>query len=184
MPHASAPPIAGIQLRPLTMHADARGCFTEVFRQHWDVGLQPVQWNIVRSVPNVLRGVHLHRRHADYLTILTGRALVGLCDLRPESPTHGVAGLVEMVGDDLAGLEIPPGVAHGFYFVESSLHLYAVTHYWDHADELGCRWNDPDLRIPWPIRDPLLSPRDQQLGSLAELLDQLTAPQPAERTAA
>ncbi len=149
------------------MHHDRRGCFTEVFRQHWDCPIQPVQWNVVRSVAKVLRGVHLHRRHGDYLLVVSGRALVGLADLRPHSPTRWTAGLVELHAAELTALEIPPGVAHGFYFAEPSLHLYAVSHYWDPADELGCRWDDPHLGIPWPAVTPLLSPRDEVLGSLA-----------------
>ena len=167
------PPIEDLHLRPLDMHQDQRGCFTEIFRQQWDTSFQPVQWNVVRSRPNVLRGVHVHRRHADYLLVLSGRALIGVCDLRPDSATRGAAGLVELCGADLAVLRIPPGVAHGFYFPKACLHLYAVSHYWDPADELGCRWDDVGLDIPWPAATPRLSTRDAALGSLDELVQEL-----------
>ena len=39
------------------------------------------------------------------------------------------------------------------------------------ADELGCRWDDPDLDIPWPCTEPLISQRDRELGSLSDLRD-------------
>jgi len=55
------------------------------------------------------------------------------------------------------------------------VHIYAVSHYWDVDDELGCRWNDPDLEIPWSPEDPLLSPRDADLPSLAELMASVRA---------
>lgn len=162
-------PIQGVLLRPLLMHADDRGCFTEVFRRHWHCSVDPVQWNVVHSRAKVLRGVHLHPTHADYLITLHGQALVGLADLREDSPTRGAACIVTLEGHNLTAIEIPPGVAHGFYFPCESMHLYAVSHYWDPADELGCRWNDPALGIPWPAIDPIISPRDQALGTVADL---------------
>ena len=75
----------GVALRPLTMSRDSRGSFTELFRDEWETGLSPVQWNAVSSEPGTLRGVHLHTRHDDYLTTLKGRASVGLRDLRPRN---------------------------------------------------------------------------------------------------
>jgi dTDP-4-dehydrorhamnose 3,5-epimerase len=161
---------AGVRLVPLTPHADERGVFTELFRASWDVGVTPVQWNAVRSDANVLRGVHAHVRHTDYLTLAAGRATIGLHDLRPDSPTDGLGATVELDADEPSALVIPVGVAHGFYFqAERSIHVYAVSHEFDPADELGCRWDDPELDIAWPCSEPLISSRDEGLGSLSEL---------------
>jgi dTDP-4-dehydrorhamnose 3,5-epimerase len=162
---------AGVSLVPLTPHGDERGVFTELFRASWDVGVAPVQWNAVSSNANVLRGVHAHVRHTDYLTVAVGRATIGLHDLRPNSPTEGLGTTVELDADEPAALVIPVGVAHGFYFHASSMHVYAVSHEFDPADELGCRWDDPELHIAWPCAEPLISPRDDGLGSLSELRD-------------
>jgi len=161
---------AGVRLVPLTPHADERGIFTELYRASWDVGVAPVQWNAVSSSTNVLRGVHAHIRHADYLTLAVGRATIGLHDLRPDSPTEGLGTTVELDADEPSALVIPVGVAHGFYFhTERSVHVYAVSHEFDPADELGCRWDDPELNIAWPCTEPLVSSRDESLGSLREL---------------
>jgi dTDP-4-dehydrorhamnose 3,5-epimerase len=176
----SAPPVlpAGTILRPLKPHRDDRGTFTELYRGEWDTGVSPIQWNAVRSEAGVLRGVHVHIRHDDYLTVPIGRAVVGLRDLRRGSPTEGLSALVEL-GDDRAGaLIIPHGVAHGFYFFEPSLHVYAVTEYWSPSDELGCRWDDPELEIPWPVRSARISRRDAESQSLRGLLDELEPWQP------
>jgi dTDP-4-dehydrorhamnose 3,5-epimerase len=51
---------AGVELRLLEPHADERGVFTELFRDSWDIGVTPAQWNVVRSQQNVLRGIHAH----------------------------------------------------------------------------------------------------------------------------
>jgi dTDP-4-dehydrorhamnose 3,5-epimerase len=166
----------GVIIRPLETHIDRRGSFAEIFRAEWETGIEPVQWNAVESAPGTLRGVHVHRVHDDYLLLLHGRAEIGLRDLRPDSPTAGLAVLVELSGRDRRALVIPHGVAHGFYFSEPSLHVYSVTEYWNPHDELGCRWDDPDLGISWGARDPLLSDRDAGLGTLSGLLETLYSP--------
>jgi dTDP-4-dehydrorhamnose 3,5-epimerase len=168
----------GVALRALEMHRDPRGSFTEVFRDEWDAGVTPVQWNAVRSVAGTLRGVHVHIHHDDYLIVLGGHASVGLRDLRRDSPTEGLSALVDLAEEELSALVIPHGVAHGFYFHRPSLHLYAVSRYWDVGDELACHWADPELEIDWPAEPTLLSERDATAPPLAELLEQLEPAQP------
>jgi dTDP-4-dehydrorhamnose 3,5-epimerase len=170
----------GVALLPLTMNRDSRGSFTELFRDEWETGLSPVQWNAVSSEPGTLRGVHVHIRHDDYLTVLKGRACVGLRDLRRGSPTEALSVLLELTEDPLTAILIPHGVAHGFYFPEPSLHLYAVTKYWDVEDELACLWSDPQLAIPWPAEPTLVSERDANAPSLAQLLGELELSQQAQ----
>ena len=166
---------AGLLLRPLEPHSDDRGTFIELFRREWETEVEPIQWNAVHSEAGVLRGVHVHPRHDDYLTVVRGRAIIGLRDLRDDSETAGATACVELSAERPGAITIPHGVAHGFYFVEASTHVYAVSHYWDLADELGCRWDDPGLEIPWPQQQAHISPRDEALPSLEVLLEQLRA---------
>jgi dTDP-4-dehydrorhamnose 3,5-epimerase len=167
---SSVAEIPGVSLQSLVTHQDERGLLSEIFRASWPSAIEARQWNGSRSNANVLRGVHLHHTHADYLVVLTGRMLVGLCDLR--DGRVGAACVVDLRGESWQALTIPPGVAHGFYFPEPTMHVYAVTHYWNPSDELGCRWDDPALGIPWPKVDPALSPRDAGLPSAATLLEE------------
>jgi len=151
---------AGVLVRLLTPHSDARGVFTEIQRNEWNLGNRPVQLNVVKSIAGVLRGVHVHVRHEDYFVLVTGRAFLGLHDLRPWSPTHGVSCLLELSEEKPQAVVTPPGVAHGFYFSEPAVHVYGVSHYWDTADEIAVRWNSPELRLDWPTAAPVLSERD------------------------
>jgi dTDP-4-dehydrorhamnose 3,5-epimerase len=164
-----------LRLAPLEPHRDDRGTFTELYREEWGTGVDPVQWNAVHTEPGVLRGVHVHPRHDDYLTVVRGRATIGLRDLREGSPSEGAAACIELTAERPTAISIPHGVAHGFYFHEPSTHIYAVSHYWDMADELGCRWDDPGLGMPWPQQGARISPRDEALPSLEILLGQLRA---------
>jgi len=165
--------IRDVKLIPLKAFSDSRGIFTEVYRKSWDIGIEPVQWNVVRSEANVLRGVHAHIQHDDYLLILEGEASIGLKDLRLGSPTFTQSEMISLSGTEPATLFIPKGVAHGFYFHTSAMHLYSVSHYWNLDDELGCFWNDPALELDWPATNPLLSERDASASSLADMMKQL-----------
>jgi dTDP-4-dehydrorhamnose 3,5-epimerase-like enzyme len=60
----------------------------------------------------------------------------------------------------------------------ASGHLYAVSHYWDTADELACFWADTELAIEWPFEPSLVSERDAAAPSLAQLLTEIESYQP------
>ena len=160
---------AGMLRTELQMHHDERGWLTEVFRVEWDTGMRPVQWNVVFSRLGTLRGFHVHLKHYDYLVVLKGEMVLGLKDLRIQSPTFGLSTMVTLSEENLEALMIPPGVGHGFYLPVASIHCYAVSEYWNSDDELGCRWNDPGLGLEWPVTKPLVSDQDQNAPTLEEL---------------
>ena len=157
--------IKGVETIDLAPHTDVRGTFMEVYRDEWVDDTQPIQWNVVHSSANTLRGVHVHVDHHDYLTVLSGLMLLGLHDIRPESPTYGRSSTIELSTEPSRAILIPPGVCHGFYYLQPSIHLYAVSHYFNPADELGCRFDCPELNLDWPATSPLLSQRDQTADS-------------------
>lgn len=160
----------GMKRHPLVPHPDSRGSFTEIFLDSWGLGPRAIQWNLVRSAPRTVRGVHVHVVHLDYWMLVHGRATVGFRDLRVHSQTHGLTGEINLTGGVHEILVIPPGVAHGFQFHDPSIHLYAVTHYWHMADELGCKWDDPELGIAWPSKEAILSTRDRDASPLENLI--------------
>jgi dTDP-4-dehydrorhamnose 3,5-epimerase len=163
--------IDGVGLIELSSHADARGAFMELYRKEWVPGSRDmVQGNLSQSRKGVLRGMHFHRRQADYWVVLEGAAFVGLFDLRRDSPSEGVAGSVALSRATPTGLYIPPGVAHGFAATADLTLLYLVDETFDGSDEAGIAWDDPDLGIAWPDPRPVLSDRDGSNPSLAEVL--------------
>jgi dTDP-4-dehydrorhamnose 3,5-epimerase len=172
-PTSDLPP--GVEIIPLTSHADSRGEFVEIFRNAFKSDFAPCQWNLVRSEANVLRGVHVHVKHSDYLVLASGSCLFFLFDCRPGSPLRFIPRSIEARGHAPFGLCIPPGVAHGFYFYEPSVHIYSVDRYWDTSDELGVKFDDPGLKFVWPSSSPVLSERDQNLCNLESLLKQLNS---------
>ncbi len=168
----------GVGIRALEPHGDERGSVAEFYRNSWDTGTRPVQWNLVHSRAGVMRGMQVHLRREDYFLLLRGRATVGLRDLRRGSPTEGLAVAVEVNGAAPRALTIPRGVLHGFLFLEDAIHIYALSVPWDPADGYGCRWDDPGLGIRWPAAAAALSPRDEGAPSLPVLLEVLAPFQP------
>jgi dTDP-4-dehydrorhamnose 3,5-epimerase len=130
-----------------------------------------VQSNLSRSRAGVLRGLHFHRRQADYWCFIEGRAFVALVDVRTGSPTEGRAwwqGFDASAG--LRGVYVPPGVAHGFRALTDVALQYVVDEPFTGRDEFGVAYDDPELAIPWPGEAPIVSERDRSNPSLAEVM--------------
>jgi dTDP-4-dehydrorhamnose 3,5-epimerase len=159
----------GVTVRRLVPNIDLRGNLVEVYREEWGDDWRVMQFNAVISGPGVLRGMHVHATHFDYIVLLSGRMLLALHDLRPTSPTVRLSSMTELAGEAPAGVTIPAGVAHGLYFPEQSVVLYGLSRHWDQTDELLCRWDAEEFKLAWPTRAPILSERDSTAGSYDEL---------------
>ncbi|MEQ8705671.1 MAG: dTDP-4-dehydrorhamnose 3,5-epimerase family protein [Phaeodactylibacter sp.] len=169
--------IKGVSLQLLKPHRDSRGTFTEVFQKHWGTCLQdPVQWSIVHSEAGVFRGMHLHNRHDEYFSLISGRCLVGLKDVREDSQTYEQSALYQLDTTEPCAIIFPKGLLHGWYFTEPSIHLQAVSEaYNDYGadDNWGCRWDDPELGIDWGVSEVNLSDRAAHFPGYEELKRQL-----------
>ena len=169
--------IQGVILADLKAFGDQRGRFAETFRKEWfpQRSWERMQVNRSESQAGVLRGLHYHHRQVDYWHCVSGRIRVGLYDMRPASLTSGRSQLIDLGQEQLQGLYIPCGVAHGFVSLSAVVLFYVVDNYYDGADELGVAWNDPQLGLDWNLATPpILSGRDQQNPLLANIpTDQL-----------
>lgn len=74
-------------------------------------------------------------------------------DTRIGSPTYGEWYGVELSSDNKKQFYIPEGFAHGFYVISNiAVVCFKVSDYWHPNDEIGIPWNDPELKINWPIK--------------------------------
>ncbi len=167
-------PIDDVIVAGLPATGDARGTLTVFGRFGW-LPDAVVQWNVSSSGSHVMRGVHAHRRHSDWVVAVSGQLVIGLYDLRTTSGTRGQSAVivVEPSPHQVNAVFIPVGVAHGFYSPHASIHLYGTSEEWSSDDELGCRWDDPDLGLDWPFSEdaqPLISLRDAEAQTLTTLL--------------
>ena len=156
---------------------DERGFFLESFQEgrYREVGITDrfVQHNLSRSAARVLRGLHyqVKRPQAQIVTVMRGRIFDVAVDLRPVSATFGKYFGVELSDQGPRQLYMGPGFAHGFCVLSewADIH-YNVSRYYDHADESGIAWNDPDIGICWPIDAPNLSLRDAAYPRLKDTI--------------
>ncbi len=154
--------IQGIVVVRLAAFGDARGQFFETYRRSWiPEAREMIQGNRSDSKAGVLRGLHYHRKQADFWYVPSGRVRAALFDFREASPTYRATTLLEMGDGQDIGLYIPRGVAHGFCAITDCVMTYLVDEYYDGADELGILWNDPALGIDWGVASPILSARDR-----------------------
>lgn len=169
--HVETFSIEGLKLITLDVHGDARGFFVERFNEQKfaDAGLptQFVQDNHSRSAPGILRGLHYQHNpgQGKLVGVLRGAILDVAVDIRAGSPTYGQHFSVEL--SDMNGklLWLPAGFAHGFCVLgdKPADVLYKVTAPYNANGEGGIRYDDPDLGIHWPIKNPHISQRDEQL---------------------
>jgi len=154
---------------------DARGHFFESY--HFDryraAGIPDVfvQDNESFSRKGVLRGLHyqLGRPQSKLLRVIRGEIFDVAVDIRRDSPHFGRWCAVVLSGENRKQLYIPKGFAHGYCATSDEAWVeYRCSDYYAPAEERGIRWDDPDLAIAWPVREPILSPRDAALPHLRD----------------
>ena len=159
---------------------DARGFFMEIFHEakfaEQGLAVHFVQDNHSRSIRGTLRGLHFQEPKAQgKLVRVTAGAIWDVAvDIRRGSGTFGQWVGTDLTADNKQLLYVPPGFAHGFCVTSDTADVaYKCTEFYDPACERGVRWDDPDLAIAWPIRDPVLSDKDRTYPLLCDCADDL-----------
>jgi dTDP-4-dehydrorhamnose 3,5-epimerase len=154
--------------------ADNRGFFREAFRLDEVEAavkrpLHFVQMNHSRSSRDTLRG--LHAENWDKLVYVpSGEVFTALADVRPDSLTFGQVETYRFDTESALAVFIPAGVAHGYCVLsEQADYIYQVTALYDGSDRRAIAWNDPDLAVHWPARQPILSERDLHAPRMRDL---------------
>jgi len=153
---------------------DHRGFFLETYQEarYEAAGISArfVQDNHARSTRGTLRGLHYQAipGQAKLVRVVLGRVFDVAVDIRTGSPTFGKWVGVELDAETHQQLFIPVGFAHGYAVLSEVAEVeYKVTSYYDAAQELSIRWNDPEIGVAWPVAEPVLSPRDEAAESFA-----------------
>lgn len=169
-------PLEGLLIIEPDVHGDARGFFLESWnrRRYHAAGIAAdfVQDNFSRSQQGTVRGLHFQNpmAQAKLVSVWQGEAFDVAVDIRRRSPTFGQWYGLNLSAENKRQLFLPPGFAHGFAVLTASvLFHYKCTELYSPKDELGFRWNDPDVAIRWPVADPVLSKRDAGAPLLRDL---------------
>ncbi len=159
--------LPGVLILEPKVFADDRGFFLETWNlERFSAAAirDPfVQDNHSRSRRNVLRGLHYQLPQAQGKLIRCSRGAIFdvAVDIRRGSPHFGKWEAAELSESNYRMLWVPPGFAHGFCALTDDCDvLYKCTALYDPAGDRSIVWNDPDIGIPWPVAQPLLSPKD------------------------
>ncbi len=163
-----------------TVFRDERGFFLETYHAEkyaaGGIAAPFVQDNHSRSVGRTLRGLHaqLSRPQGKLVRCVEGLIFDVAVDIRRNSPTFAQWVGFELSAENFHQLYVPPGFAHGFCVLSDVAQVeYKCTDFYFAADEISLSWNDPVLSIDWPVRDPILSRRDQTALSLEAAMERL-----------
>jgi dTDP-4-dehydrorhamnose 3,5-epimerase len=157
---------------------DQRGFFTEVFRedQFKEMGLPHrfVQDNHSGSVKGVTRGLHFQWEPpmGKLMRVTKGEAFLVAVDIRKGSPTLGRWFGKIANEDDKIQIWAPANFARGFCVLSDYAEIqYKVSGMYNSRSESGIRWNDPEIGIEWPVKNPILSEKDTNARTLNEWLN-------------
>ena len=128
----------------------------------------------------VLQGLHYQQPNAQGNWFMYCRAAYDVAvdvEVHPVGQWYGV----ELSVENKRQFYIPEGFAHGYCVLsETALFAYKCTDFYSPATEGGIAWDDPELGIDWPVKNPILSDKDTKYPLLREIdLNQL--PQWSER---
>ena len=154
-------------------NSDSRGMLRETFKK------EIIKWNnlifdyVTTSKKNVLRGFHFQSKfqQAKFVSVLKGKILDSVIDLRKSSKTFGKSFSIELSEKNCLSLYVPEGFAHAYYtYSDLSIIYYKLSNYYHPEYEDGLLWNDKFLNIRWPIKKPIISKKDNNLKSFSEFL--------------
>ena len=165
--------LEGVWIIEPDVFGDERGFFLESYskRKYEELGIKCefVQDNHSRSSKGVIRGLHYqsHPGQDKLIRCTRGRIFDVAVDIRKGSKTFGKWISVILSEQNKKQLFIPKGFAHGFATLdEDNEVLYKCSAHYDPETESGYMWNDPKINVKWPIKDPMISERDQNNPNL------------------
>jgi len=172
--------LPGVMLIEPTVHRDERGFFLESWHgpRYAEHGISErfVQDNHSRSARGALRGLHAQSPgwQGKLVRCVSGRVWDVAVDVRVGSPAFGRHVACELSGENFRQLWVPPGLLHGFCVLSDSAEVeYKCTTVYDAQADFSVRWNDPELALPWPVDEPVLSPKDAEAPLLGEVRERL-----------
>jgi len=162
--------IPDVMLIQTDVYKDNRGVFAEGFKtsafKELGIDVDIAQIDLSFSTKNVLRGLHYQmnpKAQGKLVLVIEGEIYDVAVDIRKGSPTYGKWVSAKLTSEKLNILYVPVGFAHGFCILsESAKVIYYCSGEYTPEYARAIQWNDPELNIDWPTKDPILSDKDKQ----------------------
>jgi len=103
------------------------------------------------------------------MRVTVGTAFLVAVDIRKNSPTFGQWYGRIVSDENKLQIYAPAGFARGFCVLSEFTEIqYKCTGLYNSKAESGILWNDPEIGIEWPIKNPILSNKDMNAQTLKE----------------
>ena len=172
------PEVVLIDAQPIEDH---RGFLVETFKasdfERCGISTDFVQENHSVSRLSVIRGLHYQlcpMQQGKLVRVIRGELFDVAVDIRINSPTYEQWTGVPLSSKRHQAIWVPPGFAHGTCSLTDRTEVvYMLTREYNPQSERGFAWNDPNLDIHWPVKDPILSEKDRFLPQFGEVENNL-----------
>lgn len=153
-------------IKPPTHFEDFRGTYVELYNDklYAEAGIKVkfVQDDISVSTRNVLRGIHGDGETWKLVSCLYGKFYLVVVNWDKASPQFGKWESFVLSDRNRLQVLVPPKFGNGHLVLsESAIFHYKQSTYYHRASQFTILWNDPQLDIWWPVKNPILSRRDE-----------------------
>ncbi|MCW8863226.1 MAG: dTDP-4-dehydrorhamnose 3,5-epimerase family protein [Rhodospirillales bacterium] len=155
-------------VEPPTIFEDFRGEYVELYNEeiYKKAGIHHdfIQDDISVSSRHVLRGIHGDSETAKLVSCLHGKFYLVVVNWDSDSPQYRQWEAFTLSEKNRLQVLIPPKFGNGHVVLsETAMFHYKQTSTYNRAGQFTVMWDDPDLEIFWPIKNPILSRRDAGL---------------------
>ena len=165
--------IEGLKIIKLKRNNDSRGYLAETYNKKLIGGKELVFDYKVISKKNIFRGFHFQYKfqQVKLISVLKGKILDCVIDLRKNSKTFGKTYKIILSEKNNLSLYVPTGFAHSYLTLEKeNIVYYKLSNYYAPKFESGIFWNDKNLKIKLPVKNPIVSKKDKKLPSFKKFV--------------
>jgi dTDP-4-dehydrorhamnose 3,5-epimerase len=164
-------------IKPPTIFEDHRGTYVEIYNEVLYSRLKPgvladkdqplkfVQDDISTSSKHVLRGIHGDQETWKLVSCLYGKFYLVVVNLDETSPQYRQWESFVLSDHNHLQVLVPPKFGNGHLVLsDTAIFHYKQTTMYNRAGQFTYLWNDPSLNIWWPVKNPIVSRRDEGLN--------------------
>lgn len=145
---------------------DHRGWYVETYNEQeyakHGINIKFVEDDISVSTRNVLRGIHGDAETWKLISCLHGRFYLVVVNCDENAAEFGKWQSFVLSEYNRHQVLVPPKFGNGHLVMSAkAIFHYKQSAYYNPKGQFTFLWNDPDLNIWWPVKDPILSMRDE-----------------------
>jgi dTDP-4-dehydrorhamnose 3,5-epimerase len=158
--------LPGVLLIKPALFEDHRGEYIELYNEDLfrekGITVKFIQDDISVSSKHVLRGIHGDGETWKLISCLHGRFYLMVVNCDKDSESFGKWQSFVLSDKNRQQVLIPPKHGNGHLVLsDMAIFHYKQNTYYNPKGQFSYTWNDPQFKMWWPIKNPILSQRDE-----------------------